>query len=312
MTYEINPIKDSNNELDFKDILHALVSGKWIIISLTTLFSVVGIIYCLLLPNIYESEALFVPVNTSSGLSGSLKNYSNLAGLAGINLSSSDNEGNSIKAKNKLSSLSFFENNIFNNIFLPDLMALQSWDSEKNTIIYDKSKYNKNKDIWVRNYAYPQKQKPSPQESYKKFMREHFSLSEDKTSGFITLSIRHQSPIIAKQWTELMFNQINSFYKEKDKLESERVIKYLNNQISVTSVSEVKQVIAELLQEETQKLSLIEARKSYVFEYIDPPVVMEEESEPDKVFILILSFLIGFMLSISVVILRYYFIEEKL
>jgi len=310
MTYETNPIKDSNDELDIKDILHALISGKWIIISFTTLLSVAGIIYSLLLPNIYESKALLVPVNTSSSLSGSIKNYSSLAGLAGINLPSSDNEANSIKAKKKLSSLSFFENNILNNIFLPDLMALQSWDSEKNTIIYDKTKYNKNKDIWIRNYSYPQKQKPSPQESYKKFMREHFSLSEDKTSGFITLSIRHQSPFIAKQWTELIFNQINSFYKEKDKLESERAIKYLNNQILVTAISEVKQVIAELLQEETQKLSLIEARKSYVFEYIDPPVVMEEESEPDKVFIVILSSLIGFMLSIAMVILRYYFTKE--
>jgi LPS O-antigen subunit length determinant protein (WzzB/FepE family) len=312
MTFETNPIKDSNDELDIKDILHALINGKWIIISFTIALSIAGIIYSLLLPNIYESKALLVPVNTSSGLSGSLKNYNSLAGLAGIDLSSSDNEGISIKAKNKLSSLSFFENNILDNIFLPDLMALHSWDAKNNKIIYDESKYNKNKDIWVRNYSYPQKQKPSPQESYKKFMRDHYSLSEDKTSSFITLSIRHQSPVIAKQWTELMFNQINSFYKEKDRLESEKAVKYLNNQISVTAISEVKQVIAELLQEETQKLSLIEARKSYVFEYIDPPVVMEEESEPDKVFIFILCSLIGFMLSIAIVILRHYFTKEIL
>jgi hypothetical protein len=50
----------------------------------------------------------------------------------------------------------------------------------------------------------------------------HLSLSEDKKSGFITLSIKHQSPFVAKQWVELVVNEINSFYRQKDKLESEK------------------------------------------------------------------------------------------
>jgi hypothetical protein len=50
----------------------------------------------------------------------------------------------------------------------------------------------------------------------------------------------------------------------------------------MTSLSEIKQVLAQLLQEETKKLTLIEANQSYVFDYIDPPAVMEKKSEPKR------------------------------
>ena len=76
------------------------------------------------------------------------------------------------------------------------------------------------------------------------FKSKHLSLSEDKLSGFITLSIKHQSPFVAKQWTELIVNEINSFYRQKDKLESEKAVTYLNQQISSTGLSEIKQVLS--------------------------------------------------------------------
>ena len=114
------------------------------------------------------------------------------------------------------------------------------------------------------------------------YLNQHLSLSEDKKSGFITLSIKHQSPFIAKQWAELVINEVNAFYRQKDKSESEKAVSYLNQQISMTGLSEIKQVIAQLLQEETKKLTLIEANQYYVFDYIDPPAVMEKKSEPKR------------------------------
>ena len=80
----------------------------------------------------------------------------------------------------------------------------------------------------------------------------------------------------------------------------------------MTSLSEVKLVIAQLLQEETKKLTLIEANQSYVFDYIDPPAVMENKSEPSRAFICILSALIGGILSVVLVLLKHYGIREKL
>jgi hypothetical protein len=302
---------DFDDEIDLRELFYVLLEGKWIIVSLTAFISIIGVIYSLLLPNIYESKAMLVPVNSSSGISGALGSYSGLAGIAGISLPSGGDEGNSAKAIQKISSLSFFENNILPNIHLPDLMAVKSWNSKTNTLTFDDSIYDTNSNTWIRDYSYPQQQIPSAQESFEVFKTAHLSLSEDKKSGFITLAIKHQSPFIAKQWVELVINQVNAFYRQKDKSESEKAVSYLNQQISITGLSEIKQVIAQLLQEETKKLTLIEANQYYVFDYIDPPAVMEKKSEPKRALICILSALLGGMLSILLVLIRHYAFNKK-
>ena len=302
---------DFNEEIDLRELFYVLLQGKWTIVSVTALVSIIGVIYSLLLPNIYESKAILVPVNSSSSISGALQGYSGLAGLAGISIPSRGDSSNSVKAIKKISSLSFFEINILKNIFLPDLMALESWDPMKNVLTYNESIYKMDTNTWVRDYSYPMKQIPSAQESFDVFKTNHLTFSEDKTTGFFTLSIKHQSPFIAKKWTEIVIDEVNSFYRQKDKSESERAVSYLNKQISITGLSEIKQVLAELLQEETKKLTLIEANQSYVFDYIDPPAVMEQKSEPKRSLISILSALLGGMLSILLVLAKHYLFSKK-
>jgi len=288
----------NEDEIDLKELFYILLGGKWIIIFVTTFISIIGVIFSLLLPDIYESKALLVPVNSSNSISSSLGSYGGLAGLAGINLSPNGSDvGNSVKATKKIISLSFFENNILPNIYLPDLMAVKSWDSETNTIVYDEDIYNTDTNTWVINQ--------SAQESFSEFSKK-LILSQDKGSGFSILSINHQSPFIAKQWVELIVNEVNNFYRQKDKLESEKAANYLNIQISMTGLTEIKQVLAELLQEETKKLALIEANQFYVFDYIDPPAVMEKKSAPSRAIICIISSLIGGMLGILLVLIRRY------
>ena len=302
---------DFDDEIDLRELFYVLSEEKWIIVSLTAFVSIIGVIYSLLLPNIYESKAMLVPVNSSSGISGALGSYSGLAGLAGISLSSASDEGNTAKAIEKISSLSFFENNILPNIHLPDLMAAKSWNYETNTLTFDESIFDTNSNTWIRDYSHPQQQIPSAQESFEVFKTEHLSLSKEIESGFISLSIKHRSPLVAKQWVELVVNEVNAFYRQKDKLESEKAVNYLNQQISMTGLSEVKQALAQLLQEETKKLTLIEANQFYVFDYIDPPAVMEEKSEPKRALICILSALFGGMLSIVLVLIRHYTMKQK-
>lgn len=300
-----------DDEIVFRDLSCVLLQGKWTILSVTTLVSIIGVIFSLLLPNIYESRAILVPVNSSSGISGALGSYSGLAGLAGISLPSVEDEGNSVKAIQKIKSLSFFENSILTNIYLPDLMAVKSWNSKTNILYFDKNIYNTNNNTWVREYDYPQQQIPSAQESFEIFSKEHLNLNEDKKTGFITISIKHQSPFVAKQWVELVVNEVNSFYRQKDRSASEKAVSYLNQQISTTGLSEIKQVLAQLLQEEIKTLTLIEANQSYVFDYIDPPAIMEKKSEPKRSLICILSFILGGMLSFLLVLIRHYGFSKK-
>ena len=308
---EIYSNDNSSNEINLLELFQIMLKGKWIIISITTFISVAAVIYSLLMPNIYESKALLAPVDSSNSISGALRNYSGLAGLAGINLPSATDESNATKAVKKLHSLSFFEVNILPNIFLPDLMAVKSWDHKTNSVRYDEDVYIKNSNTWVRKYSYPKKQVPSAQEGVIEFKKNHLSISEDTKTGFITLSIKHKSPFIAKQWAELIVSEVNSFYRQKDKFESEKAVNFLNEQIVTANLSEVKEVVAKLLQDETQKLTLIEANQYYVFDYIDPPAVMEKKSEPKRFLICIIGAVFGSLLSIILVLTRHYFFSKE-
>tara|TARA_B100000963_G_C22611361_1_gene665025 strand:+ start:1011 stop:1961 length:951 start_codon:yes stop_codon:yes gene_type:complete len=311
---ELNTNKHQNDfddEIDLRELFYVLLEGKWIIVSLTAFASIIGVIYSLSLPNIYESKALLVPVDSSSSFSSALGGYSSLAGLAGLSLPSSGNGANSEKAIKKISSLSFFENNILTNIYLPDLMAVKSWNPLTNTLVYDESIYDSKSNTWIKENSRSQQQIPSAQRSFQMFIDNHLSFSQDKKTGFITILIKHQSPFVAKQWSELIVNEINSFYRQKDKSESEKAVSYLNQQISITVLSEIKEVLAQLLQEETKKLTLIEAKQFYVFDYIDPPAVMEDKSEPSRAVISILFSLFGGILSILLVFVRYYAFSKK-
>ena len=187
-TYSNKHPNNFDDEIDIREIFHILFQGKWIIVSITAFASIIGVIYSLQLPNIYQSKALLVPVNSSSGISGALGSYSGLAGLAGISLPSGGGESNSVKAIEKLNSLSFFENNILTNIFLPDLMAVKSWNPSTNTLAYDESIYIKNTNTWVRDYSYPGKQIPSAQEGFGIFI-DWVEIDEVNFETFILVSL---------------------------------------------------------------------------------------------------------------------------
>ena len=303
---------DFDNEIDLREIFSVLYQGKWIITFMAAFLVIIGIIYSFSLPNKYQSKALLAPVDESSSLiGGALSQYSGLAGLAGINLPTGETGSNSKKAIELIGSLNFFEKYLMPKIFLPDLMAIESWDDKNNIIIYDDSIFQKNSNSWIRDFSYPQKLIPSAQESFEVFKGDILSISNDTKTGYVTLSIKHQSPLIAKQWVQIIVEEVNSFYRQKDKEQSERAVIYLNEQITKTSLSEIRQVTASLLEKEIQKLTLIEANKDYVFEYVYPPSVMEKKSEPFRSLIVILYFIIGIFLGMIVVLFRHYFLNEK-
>lgn len=307
-----NPNLNSKLEgISIEELFKILWQSKWVIISITAFISLLAVVISLNLPNIYQSKAVLAQVDSGSDISSALNSYSSIASIAGINLGSGGSKSNSIKAIETFKSLSFFEKYILPNIFLPDLMAVESWNSNANRLTYDQDIYDTTTNTWVRDFAYPKKSKPSAQESYKVFISKHLKLSQDSRTSFVYISINHQSPFIAKEWLELIISQINSFFREKEKLESNKVIAYLNEQITMTNFSEIKLSISQLLQEEIKKQSLIEAKQNYVFDYIDPPAVMEKKSEPNRTLIVILSCIFGVFISVFYLIIKYYITSNR-
>lgn len=311
MRDESNPnnLVSSDDLLDLREFFQALISSKWIIISCIAFFGIIGVIYSLLLPNVYESRALLAPTSTSSQ-SSLIQNYGSLANLAGIDINE-ESDSNSIQALEKLKTLSFFHDSFLPNIYLPDLVAYKSWNSSTNSSEYNEKIYDKSNDSWKIGNGSSGDLSPSVQRSFDIFITNHLSIDVDRKTNFVTIKIKHQSPYVANKWTEIAINQINSFYREKDRNEAEKASEYLNGLLAKTNLAEIKQVIAKLLQQETQKLTLIQANDFYVFEYIDPPAVMEKKSYPNRIIIWLLGIIMGGCIGVIIAITKHYFFNKQ-
>mgnify|MGYP001344164056 FL=1 len=104
----------------------------------------------------------------------------------------------------------------------------------------------------------------------------------------------------------MVVDQINDSFRTLDKLEAQASMDYLNAQMAQTSYSEIKEVIAQILKQKMQQLSLIEANEFYVFSYLDSPAVEEEKIEPTRSKISIFGAVFGLLLGILIVIVRDY------
>lgn len=312
---ENNPISKKlefyDDEIDLQELFKVLWNDKWKIISISALFSLFAIFYSLSLPDIYQSKAILSPVSNQNVGSVNTSGLSGLATLAGVDVSSKTEVTNTDKALEKLTTLSFFGEYIYPNIFLPDLMAFESWSPETNTRDYNGNIYDRSSNKWVRNFKFPQTQTPSIQESFDIFVNNHLEIKDNDDSGFIIISIKHQSPFIANAWLELIVKEINNSFIERDKSELEASLEFLNKQISQTSLFEVKQVIAQLAQRKIQQLTVMEVSDFYIFEYVDPPVVMEKKYGPRRSLICFIAALIGGILGIIYVLLFHYIFKNK-
>ncbi|MEK9767759.1 MAG: Wzz/FepE/Etk N-terminal domain-containing protein [Betaproteobacteria bacterium] len=310
-TYTTGPSHSHDDEIDLRELFGVFWRGKVQIVLVTALFALLGILYALYLPNVYRSEALLAPAQEQDSLAGAMQGLSGLAGLAGISLPEASGS-QSDQAVEVLSSRSFFTEKIYPSIHLPDLMADPRWDPETNTLSYDDDLYDAGRGQWVREVDFPYQVTPTAQEAHDFFIENTLNVSSDNATGFVTLSVDHVSPYIARDWAELMILEINEQFRARDHEIAMSSIAYLNNQIAITSVVEVRQALSQLLQNQIQTSMLTDANPDYVYSVIDPPVPPELKDSPGRVLIVILATLLGGMIGVVDVLVRHSWAGTKI
>jgi LPS O-antigen subunit length determinant protein (WzzB/FepE family) len=120
----------------------------------------------------------------------------------------------------------------------------------------------------------------------------------------ITVSVKSQSPIAAKNWAEWLVRDINEHMRSQDIEEAEASIGYLEGKLNETNIAGMQQVFYQLIESETRTVMLANAQKEYVFKTVDPAVVPQEKSEPKRALIAVVATMLGGMLSIFIVFIR--------
>lgn len=295
-----------DDEIDLKELFVVLWSGKWLIAGITGLAAVTSVAIALMLPNIYTANALLAPAEKSGGgMSALMQQYGGLASLAGVSLSGSEDGSRAQLGMQLMKSRAFIGEFVQRRDILPELMAVESWDAQSEEIIFNSALYDAASKKWIRDFEPPKLPTPSAQEAHKAFSA-ILEVSQDKQTGYVTVSIEHQSPIIAAQWVSWLIEDVNAAVKAQDVTEAKKSIEYLREQVTNTSLADLQAVFFDLIQSQTETVMLAEVRQEYVFKTIDPAVAPEEKSRPSRALICVLGTLLGGMLGVVIVLIRRY------
>jgi uncharacterized protein involved in exopolysaccharide biosynthesis len=279
------------DELDIVEIISEIWKKKILVITVTLFFAVSSIYYSLTLSDVYKSSTLLKIHDTQSG--------SPLQSIGSFGSAFMDIGIDKTISKKDLTIALIKSRDFFNFILnkyniMPEIMAVESFDKNTNKIVYNNTLYNKDTDKWAED-----KEVPSEQETYREYLS---SIAVLKTeSGFVELSYSHISPVFAKNLLDIVVSEINSLQSEKDKIETMKAIDYLNNQVKLTNMQEVKDTIYIILESQIEKLMTANIKSEYLVEVIDSSFIPEKKFKPSRALLVILATFFGLILSLVLI-----------
>ena len=289
------------DEITLRELISVLWGGRILIFCFTTVVAIASIIISLSITNVYTSESVLVNRDKQDS---PMSNFSGLASLAGVDLSA---QGASLnKVMGIIESREFVKHLItFDNV-LPSLMAAQSYNANTREIIFDDEIYNHETKSWVRDAPANRGVVPSYIEAHKEYS-EMISMTKDRLTGHVSLKVEHVSPIFAKEFLSLVINEANNVQRNIDVDSSTKALLYLRDQLSRTPQVEIRDSISKLIENQLETQMMASIHDDYVLMTLEPPFIPERKSGPIRSLIVILSTLVGGLLSASIVLVREYF-----
>lgn len=289
--------KNLNDEIDLSEILKKVRSSKYLILLITTVFSLASIFYSLFLKELYTSKMIVEEVNSNDSYNQSTA-FSGLSTIAGLSSSSASSKTRSQYAREVIYTKDFFDRLIEDNSFYVELIAATNYDKKNKKLIYDDAIYDEEKNIINHEHL----QTLFHEDIHAQFLN---SIKiNDLDSGSLMISVSHYSPYVAKKWLDYIFVMLNEVVKEMKLTKAKKSYEFLQNELSMTKEVDLKKAISSLLIKELETITLSESSEYFVFSVIDSSRVPERKNYPNKRKIVIFGTLIGLFLSLALAILR--------
>jgi uncharacterized protein involved in exopolysaccharide biosynthesis len=261
-----------DDEIDLWQLWETVWSGRWLIIAITSLFAVGGVTYALVAQEWWRAEVVLAPADKKGGMSGALSQLSGLASLAGVSVGGGG--GNEPLAV--LKSKDFARQFITEMNLMPVLLKDQKTEDGKAPDIRDALRIFET----VR------------------------TVSDDKKTGLVTLSVRWKDADTAALWANELARRVNARLRAEALAEAERNVAYLQKEIAATSVVSLQQSMGRVLEGEMQKLMLARGNEEFAFKVIDKATPPKLRDAPKRALIAIVATLAGGFLGILAVFLR--------
>jgi uncharacterized protein involved in exopolysaccharide biosynthesis len=293
------------DDFDLSSLLCLIWGSKFSVLAISFVFASMSVLYALSIPNSYKSEALLLANSQEKGggLSSIAGQLGGIASLAGISLGGGTTDKTNY-ALALMRSRNFLYTIIEEHNLKPEIMAVKDWELSSNRYIFNHDQYESVTKKWKRVVEKPYSPEPSLEETYLKLIEEHIFIYQDQETGIVSITAKHVSPYFAKRLVEIMVNTINEVVKEEEMKDAIRSIKYLQDEVLSTEVSEMQTVFYQLIEKQQQTLMLTKLKKDYVFKVIDGPIASFKKDGPRRAIICLVITIFGIFFAITFVILK--------
>jgi len=251
--------------IDIVAIVRVMWRYRYFIGAVTILFALIAVYLALTAQEIFRAEVIVTEVH-DQGLSGSggglAGQLGGLASIAGLNLTGG---GPSANAQGVLASRRVTEELVKANNLVPLLTANNG----------------KGATLWF---------------AVKRFRDKVVVIHEDALKGLTTVTMDWTDPVTAAKWANEFIAITNELIRAHDLEDATRNVAYLNKQIDATKEVEIHKALSNLIESETKKLMLANARREYAFRTVDPAVAPELRNSPKRTLWVLSGTVLGFFL----------------
>lgn len=189
----------------------------------------------------------------AGGLSGALRG---VAGLAGLALGQSDRTGEYLAI---LQSRQLADTFIRKQQLLPVLYA-KYWNPESQS--------------WRTSDP---DEIPSEEDGYRRFDRKVRSVTQDRKSGLVTVTMLWSDRTLAAKWATEYVNTANDLLRARALHEVEASLAFLEQQLQKSTEVAVRQSVFQLIEGQKKQEMLANVREDYAFRVVDPAKIADAD-----------------------------------
>ena len=271
--------QSDDDEIDLLELIRTLLQAWKTIVGITILCVALAVVYALNVPMVFKADTLLAPATEEkSSASSVLNQFGGLAAMAGVTIPADSN------VERVLATL---ETRVFLRRFIEEKKLLpvifeDFWDADSNSweLSSDQEVFTFEDGIVPLQAA--------------------IDVDQDK-SGLIILSVSWRKPEVAAEWANDLVKQLNEQLRDKAISDSKKRVGYLEQELTKTTLQDMRAVLYNLLESEKQKAMLANVNEDFALEVIDPAVVPKTREKPKRKLIVAIGGVCGGFLGIFAV-----------
>jgi uncharacterized protein involved in exopolysaccharide biosynthesis len=147
---------------------------------------------------------------------------------------------------------------------------------------------------------------PTQADAFERFDEDVRDVSEDATTGLISVAISGADRQLAATWANALVRDANEYLSDRALTEARDSITALEGALQKTNTLEIKQIIYNLIETHLSNATLAKTRADYAFRVIDPATVPDSDDyvRPKPLLFIAISVLLGPVLGFLLALLR--------